>query len=121
MTKILLTSRALDDLQEIYTYSVDEWGEQVAMKYMKAFDEALVLLQNNEGLLKINSKISSRFRIYNVRKHSLICDRIDDAVLILTVKQVSMNLLERLGELEPLLEEEARILYGMLKKQQSGK
>ena len=111
MTKILLTSRALDDIQEIYDYSLAEWGKKTASKYIKAFEDAFSLLQENKGLLKLNRRISSRFIVYPVQKHYLICDIIDDTIFVLTVRHTSMNLLERLKKLEPNLDKEAKALY----------
>ncbi|MCD8541113.1 MAG: type II toxin-antitoxin system RelE/ParE family toxin [Leadbetterella sp.] len=117
MTKIHLTSRALDDIQEIYDYSLDEWGEQTALKYIQTFEDAFSLLQEHKGLLKVNEKISSRFRVYAVQKHFLICDIIEDNIFVLTVKHVSMNLLEHLKELESGLDEEAKALHKRIKRQ----
>lgn len=116
MTKIHLTSRALDDIQDIYDYSLDEWGEQTALKYIKAFEDAFSLLQEHKGLLKVNEKISSRFRVYAVQKHYLICDIVDDNIFVLTIKHLSMNLLERLKELETSLDDEAKALYKRIKR-----
>ena len=110
MTKILLTSRALDDIQKIYDYSLAEWGKKTASKYIKAFEDAFSLLQENKGLLKLNRRMSSRFIVYPVQKHYLICDVIDDTI-VLTVRHTSMNLLERLKKLEPNLDKEAKALY----------
>ena len=36
MTKLLLTERALDDLQDIYDYSLTEWGETTALNKIYA-------------------------------------------------------------------------------------
>lgn len=115
MAKLLLTSRALDDMQDIYDYSVAEWGEQTALKYIRAIENIFSLLKENERLLKLNKKISSRFMVYPVKKHCLICDVVEDTIFVLTVKHASMNLLERLKELGPNLDEEAKILYKRLK------
>ena len=111
MTKILLTARALDDIQEIYDYSLAEWGKKTASKYIKSFEDAFLLLQENTGLLRQNRKISSRFRVYAVQKHYIICDIINDTVVVLTLRHTSMNLLERLKKLEPDLDKEAKALY----------
>lgn len=115
MTKILLTSRTLDDLQEIYDHSEIEWGEETAAKYIRSFEDAFKLLKENPGLLRVKDKISSKFTVYNVRQHYLICDIIDQDIYVLTVRHVSMNLLERLQELEPELDNEAEILRNRLK------
>lgn len=112
---IHLTSRALEDIQDIYDYSLEEWGESTALKYIKAFEDAFYLLQEHKGLLKINEKISSKFRVYGVQKHYLICDIVDENIFVLTVKHVSMDLLGRLKELEPNLDEEAKALYKRIK------
>lgn len=111
MKNLLLTSRALDDLQEIFEYSIAEWGEQTALKYMLGIADCFNLLQENEGLLKPNKNISSRFVVYPVQKHYLVCDIINDAICVLTVRHSSMNLLERLKKLEPTLDDEAKALY----------
>lgn len=68
MTSIHLTSRALDDIQDIYDYSLDEWGEQTALKYIQAFEDTFSLLRQHKGLLKVNEKISSRFSVYAVQR-----------------------------------------------------
>ncbi|MEO1020922.1 MAG: type II toxin-antitoxin system RelE/ParE family toxin [Bacteroidota bacterium] len=111
MKKLFLTDKALDDIQDIYDFSYAEWGETTALKYIRDFEESFVLLQENNGLLKINKKISSRFMAYPVQKHFLICDIIGDHIYVLTVKHTSMNLLERMKKLEPTLENEAKALY----------
>lgn len=122
MAKLFLTSRALDDIQGIYDYSVKEWGEKTAASYLQAFEAAFTILKENKNLLRVNSNISSRFKTYAIMKHYLICDVIDDSIIVLTIKHVSMNLLERLKKLEPNLDDEAKILYNRLvKKNQSDK
>jgi len=82
---------------------------------MQAFNDALEVLKENSALLRVNKRISSKFSIYNVRNQYWICDRIKDDVFILTVKHVSMNLLERLKDLEPQLDHEIETLYKRLK------
>ncbi|TDK45466.1 type II toxin-antitoxin system RelE/ParE family toxin [Algoriphagus formosus] len=111
MKRLLLTSRALSDLQEIYDYSISEWGESTALKYILKIEDCLNLLKENEGLLKVNKSISSRFVVYPVQKHFLICDIIDDAICVLTISHTSINLLERLKKLEPTLDDEAKAIY----------
>ena len=107
MKKLLLTDRALDDLQNIYNYSVKQWGEKVALRYIQGLEQCFQSIQINEGLLKINKKVSTRFMIYPIQKHILVCDIVNDAICILTVSHSSMNLMKRLKELQPTLDEEA--------------
>ncbi len=116
MNRLHLTSKTLDNLQEIYDYSVDKWDEKAAQKYIQYFEETFSLLKENKGLLKINKAISSRFKVYFVKKHCLICDIIADTIFVLTIKHTSLNILERLKELEPNLEEEVKILHKRISK-----
>lgn len=104
----------MDDIEEIYQYSVNKWGESIAIKYIRAFENAFSLLKENQKLLKVNTNISSRFKIYAVKQHYLICDIIKDTIIVLTIKHVSMNLLEQLVKLEPNFELETKILFNKI-------
>ena len=115
MTQVKLTDTAMSDLQEIYNYSMSKRGESTADDYLEKFDHSLNIIRSNPSILKINKNISSRFRIYFVQKHCLICDMVGDTVVVLTILHTSMNLLERLKKLEPSLEEEVTILSNRLR------
>ncbi len=115
MAKVHLTHRFLDDLQKIYAFSNSEWNERVVDKYLNDIEEALDLLKGHPKLLTIRPEISKRFKLYLVNKHWMICDVINDDIYALTIKHVSLNLLERLKEYEPTLEEEAKALHNKIK------
>ena len=97
------------------TLSLIEWDETIALKYIKYFEDAFTLLRDNKGVLKLNVKISSRFMVFYVQRHCLICDIINDHIFVLTIKHVSMNLLERLKILESRLDDEAIALFKRIK------
>lgn len=105
----------MEDLQDIYNYSIAEWGEQVADAYLNDIQELMLLLQSKPTLLRKNPQISSRFKSYLVKKHWLICEVIDEDIYVLTMKHMSMNLVERLNKLEPSLENEVISLFKELK------
>jgi len=115
MSQLFLTDRAMDDLHEIYEYSVEKWGESIASKYIIAFEDAFSILKSRKGILKVNKKISSRFRVYFVQKHCLICEVIENKIIVITIKHSSMNILERLKKLEPSLDDEVQFLIKKLK------
>jgi len=46
MTEIHLTHQVLEDLQDIYDYSIAEWGEQVEYAYLNDIQEFILLLQS---------------------------------------------------------------------------
>lgn len=41
MSKIRLTYRAISDLDDIYTYSLDKWGETVADQYITDIEQSI--------------------------------------------------------------------------------
>lgn len=115
MKQVLITDRAMEDLQEIYNYSLNRWGENTALQYIQNFETAFTILQEKPGLLITNKNISVRFKIYYVKKHAVICEVLNKCIFIITIKHTSINLLERLQQLEPQLEEEVKYLYKKLK------
>ena len=115
--KIHITKRAALDLDEIYQYSVEKWGNVVAEEYMQSVDLGLQTLKRNPELLRANTPYSTAFSVYKVREHYLICSQINQDILLLTVKSGKLDLPTRLLELEPTLIKEAEFLYsGLLEK-----
>ncbi|WP_268123929.1 type II toxin-antitoxin system RelE/ParE family toxin [Roseivirga pacifica] len=114
MAQIHLTDRTFLDIEDIYEYSVEKWGVKTAERYLDQIQDSLLLLQENPKLLLAKPEISNRFKLYQSGSHWLICDMIGSDIFILTIKHLSMNLLDRLGHLEPMLEEEAAFLYQKL-------
>jgi len=114
MAYLALTRRALLDIEDIKSYSIEQWGEKVAGEYLQSIEDALNLLRQNPKLLKCKPHCSRSLSFYRVRQHFLVCALIKERVLVLTVKHGSMDLPERLHELEPLLIHEAECLYQAL-------
>ncbi len=111
---VKLTERAHYDLQEIEDYSVQRWGRKTAARYLEDIQTALSLLQENPDLLRYQSDISTQFTFYRVREHFLVCTKLKDVLLVLTIKHGQMDLPHRIGELEPTLVQEADLLYQRL-------
>ena len=111
---IKLTDRAQYDLQDIEAYSLRRWGRKTANRYLEDIQTALSLLQDNPDLLCIKSDISKGFKFYRVREHFLICVELKNYLLVLTIKHGQMDLPDRIGELEPLLFQEAGLLHERL-------
>jgi len=109
-----LTDRAHYDLQEIEDYSFQRWGRKTANRYLEDIQTALSLLQENPELLRHKSDISTHFKFYRVREHFLVCAKLKDMLLVLTIKHGEMDLPHRIEELEPTLLQEAELLYQRL-------
>jgi toxin ParE1/3/4 len=111
MAYLGLSRRAVRDIEEIRRYSVEQWGERVAGEYLDSIEEALVRLCENTNLLRIKPEFSRHLRFYRVRRHFLVCSLVGANIYVLTVRHGSLDLPNRLAELEPGLLEEADLLH----------
>ncbi len=120
MGYLSLSRRALRDVQEIERYSIEKWGQVVADEYIDSIQAALDLLRDNPGLLRTPLRFPKTLAVYRVKKHFIVCTVIDEAVFVLTIKHGAMNLPDRLGELEPSLLDESKILFRAFQNRRSG-
>jgi plasmid stabilization system protein ParE len=86
----------------------------VANRYLEDIQTALSLLQDNPELLRDNPEISTSFKCYRVREHFLVCSKLKDVILVLTISHGQMDLPSRLTKLEPTLAQEAALLHQRL-------
>ena len=110
MTKLLLTDRALIGIAAIERYSAERWGAQGADRYLADLDAALGRLAEDLSLFKGRHDYTGRLRFYRVREHVLVGDVIGNPGFVLTVRHRSMDVIDRLHELEPDLMHEAEIM-----------
>ena len=118
---IQLTNRTLQDLVSIKDYSIDVWGKKVAAGYMGDFESALQRISDNPGLLRSEPNLHEYLYSYRVKKHLLVCDIQTTAIFVLTVLNASMDIPERLLELEPTLKLEVEMLHQQLAKSKKKK
>lgn len=111
MALVGLSRRAIRDLEQIQQYSRDRWGQRVADDYMDGIEDALARLRERPELLRARPSVSGHFKFYRVREHFLVCVQQDDRIYILTIKQTSMDLPQRLIDLEPQLLLEVNLLH----------
>ena len=111
MAWVGLSRRAVRDLEQIEHYSVDRWGRRAAEEYLHGVEDALARLGQQPDLLKAKPNISEHFKFYRVRQHVLVCVQMQDRIYVLTIKHTTMDLPERIIELEPQLLLEARLLH----------
>jgi plasmid stabilization system protein ParE len=112
--RIKLTDRAFEDLAEIENYSIKQFGNKVADKYLNDIESGLNMLQENSGLLQDIEGFSARLNYYRIRDHFLICSEVKAFILVVTIKHVQMDIINRLAELEPTLVMEAELLFKRL-------
>lgn len=110
MPEVHLSRRALFDIEDIDLYSIEEWGEDVATKYLDDLYAGAARLGESPNLLQERPNTSLRLRFYRVREHVLTCDVIGDRISVLAVRHAVMDLPSRIAELEPQLIHEAEIM-----------
>lgn len=111
MAWVGLSRRAVRDLEQIEQYSEDRWGKRITQDYLRSVEDALARLRQQPELLRVKPDISEHFKFYRVRQHFLVCVQIHDRIYVLTIKHTSMDLPQRIIELEPQLLLEARLLH----------
>lgn len=114
MPNLIVTDRALLDFVDIRNYSVEEWGQTTAEKYLDDLEAALQRLSEAPTLLRQESQVAGHLYFYRVRQHFLVCDIMDDSIYLLTVLHCSMDLPGRLTKLQPTLSEEVKLLHRKL-------
>ncbi len=114
MAYLRISRRAARDIEEIRRFSAEHWGTRVAEEYLDHIEEALQRLRQNPSLLRIKPEFSQHFRFFRVRRHYLVCSRVEDNIYLVTVKHGSLDLPNRLAELEPTLLEETDLLHKTL-------
>lgn len=113
--KVLLTHRALRDVAHIEQYSIEKWGQRVADEYLNSIEEALNQIKGDPELLKIEPDFHQSLYFYRFKKHLLVCDYLQNNVVVLTVINTVMDIPERLTELQTTFALEVEILRERLK------
>lgn len=113
MAYLGISRRAARDIEEIRRFSVEHWGDRVAEEYLDSIEEAFDRLRGSPELLRAKPQFSRHFRFYRVRRHFLVCSLVEENIYVLAVKHGSLDLPNRLAELEPLLLEETDLLHKM--------
>lgn len=108
---IKLSRRATLDLADIADYSVTHWGQLVADEYLDSFDSALQMLMDHSDLLRDIPDMPGALKWYRVNQHYLICTVIEPVIYVVTIKHGSMDIPNRLLELEPTLQREVEIMH----------
>ncbi len=108
---LFLTERALQDIREIETYSIERWGADTAERYVTQIEAALDRVTERPDLLREEPEFCDVLRFYRVEKHVLVADVQDRAIYVLTLLHTSMDIPRRLAELLPQLSLEARLLH----------
>jgi len=111
--QIRLTRRALLDIEAIEAASIARHGALATEQYLAKLELSLTTIGAHPGLLGKRG-VSKKLRIYGSADHILVCAVIEETIYVTAVWYGSMNIEQKLIELEPGLVEEAEILHRRL-------
>ena len=109
--QILLTDRALQDLRNIESYSIERWGRATADKYIDQVESALSRIAETPELLRDEPDFADSLKFHRVHNHVLICDVQGETVYVVAVLHTSMDVPGRLAKLKPQLLLEVSLLH----------
>jgi toxin ParE1/3/4 len=118
---LLLTQRALSDLAGVLEYSTEQWGKKTAEKYLEDLEAGLERIRQQPDLLQPLPDLHPSLAFYRVNKHLFACDSRVGSIVVLTVIHGSMDIPNRLAELQPTLAAEVELLRDKLRKSQRRK
>lgn len=99
MAKYELTNKAVDDLNQIWEYTVEKWSEQQADIYYKILLESCQNIANNLTLGKKYNGVKNELYGFKVNKHIIFYRVIKDrSVEITRILHGRMDLEERTKE-----------------------
>ena len=99
MAKYLLTNKAIEDLNDIWAYTSEKWGEKQADKYYFELLDRFQLLCENPNFGKNYEEIEDKLFGFLISKHVVFYKKIKkDEILIVRVLHSGMDLRLRITE-----------------------
>lgn len=92
MNNFYLTKRALQNLEEIYNYSLENWGENKADEYLSLIYNNFNKIANNANLGELRKKRSTPFLMFPSGKHYIVYEPFKDGIIIITVLHQVRNI-----------------------------
>ena len=110
-----LTDRALRDIANIESYSLERFGKEVAARYIGKLEAGIGRVSDNAEILREELPFHQSLKFYRIEQHLLVCETgIEGKIIILTLLHASRDIPSRLAELEPRLSIEAEMLLTQL-------
>ena len=100
MAKVALRQRAIDDLNNIWLYTFEEWSEKQADKYYATLEFTCMQIGENPQLGREYKEISHNLLGLRTGKHIIFYQVISkDEIEIIRILHEQMDLKNRLNEL----------------------
>jgi len=88
---IQLRPRALDDLETIYQYSLEQWGITRAEAYLTEINKAFEALANHPNLGRDYSRVRADLYAFNIAAHVIFYSPTPTGILVSRVLHKSMD------------------------------
>jgi len=88
---VQLRPRALNDLESIYKYSMEQWGFVRAEAYLAEISRAFESLAKNGKLGRDYSRVRTDLYAYNVASHVIFYTPTHSGVLVVRILHKSMD------------------------------
>lgn len=99
MAKVVLRQEAINDLTDIWNYTVQEWSESQADKYYEAIKYACKEIGENPSIGRNYTEISRHLLGLNSGKHIIFYHQIsEDEIEVIRILHERMDLKNRLNE-----------------------
>lgn len=99
MAKVILSQEAIDDLNDIWVYTFEEWSEKQADKYYATLKFACTQIGENPELGKEYEGISKNLLGLRAGKHIIFYQVItEDEIEVIRILHERMDLQNRLNE-----------------------
>jgi toxin ParE1/3/4 len=92
MKRLRLTPRALSDLDAIADYTLAQWGDKQAEKYLLEIERRFRWLVRNPNAGRVREDISKGYRSYVQGGHVIFYVIEDDAVIVIGVPHGAMDI-----------------------------
>ena len=70
--QVAVTQNAAEDIANIETYSIAEWGKRTALNYLADIEAALERLRTHPDLLRPEEQFHPELLFYRVNRHVLV-------------------------------------------------
>ena len=99
MARFLLTNKAVEDLTNIWHYTIETWSENQADKYYKSLIDSFQEITENSKIGRNYGNVENELKGFNVNKHIVFYRKIsDDVVEITRILHTMMDIKNKLKE-----------------------
>ena len=91
MAEFTLRPKAIADLEGIWDYTVETWGEEQAERYLRLIDQSFRKVADNPGLGRPCDAIRKAYWKYSVGRHVIFYQTVDAGVVVVRILHDRMD------------------------------